>query len=324
MAAVVVGSAVEPPREIVSASSRLKLSWGAIFGGMFVALGVWIMLLTLGLAIGLTTVDPNDLSTAKHAATGTGIGSVIALFLSLLVGGLVAARTAGIVDRSTGALHGAVLWGFTTLAGTLLLGLALRAGVGAAANVGSQAVSGASSAVTGVAREGDTLTQALGISSTDLVAPLNRRLRAEGKPPVTGPQIEAAVRDAVSTGIREGRLDKELLVSSLAEQTNLSPMDARELADRVESRFVEKRDELGNRLEHAVGGAVGATSTAMWWTFLAQVIGLASAILGATIGVSRKQRRLAGEWMPGRAPVPLVTTHEAGGFPARPVHGDQG
>lgn len=301
MTAVAMGGPVE--QEIVSA--RLKLSWGAIFGGVFVALGVWIMLLTLGFAIGLTAVDPSNLTTAKHAATGTGIGSVIALFLSLLAGGVVAARTAGIVDRPTGALHGAVLWGFTTLAGTLMLGLALRAGVGAAMNVGGQALGGAASAATAVAREGDTLGQALGIDANDLIAPLNRRLRAEGKPTVTVVQIEAAARDAMTSGVLEGRLDKQTLVTSLAEQTALSTGDARDLADRIETSLNEKRNALGGRLENAVGSAVDATSTAMWWTFLAQIIGLGSAMLGATIGVTRKQRRAAG------VPVPIATHREA-------------
>jgi fumarate reductase subunit D len=152
MAAVAMGGErVElDPREIVPV--RLRLSWGAIFGGMFVALGVWLMLLTLGLAVGLGAVDPNNLSSARNAATGTGVWSVIALVLSLFAGGMVSARTAGILDRPTGALHGAVLWGFTTLAGAFVLSFALRAGIVTAANVGSEVMND-------VARETDTLTQ---------------------------------------------------------------------------------------------------------------------------------------------------------------------
>lgn len=301
MAAVAtMGAELNPPRE--TPSSRLELSWGSIFGGVFVALGVWIMLLTLGMAIGLTAVDSDNLATAKNAATGTGIGSVIALFLSLLVGGLVAARTAGIVDRGTGALHGAVLWGFTTLAGILVLGFALRAGVGAALNLGGQAVKGGA-AMTGMTGQAD-LTQALGISGNELIAPINRRLAQQGKPTVTSTQIEAAARQSIVTGLREGRLDKQVLTSAIAEQTNLTSADARDIADRIETSFNQKRADVGSKVEGAVGDAVDASSTAMWWMFLAQFLGLGSAVLGATIGVSRKQRRLAGE----RVPVPVTTT----------------
>lgn len=312
MAAVAMGGELEP---IAIAPGRLKLSWGSIFGGMFVALGVWIMLLTLGLAIGLGAVDPNNLQSAKQAATGTGIWSVVALLLSLLAGGLVAARTAGIVDRGTGALHGAVLWGFTTLAGVLTLGFALRAGIVTAANLGGQAVGGAASAVAGVAREGDTLTRTLGISGDDLVAPVNRRLRAEGKPPVSAAQVEAAARSSVSTGLREGRLDKQVLVSSIASQTNLSQADARDIADRIETSFNQRRSEVGNKIENAVGSAVDTTKTAMWWTFITQLIGLGAAMIGATMGVSRKQRRAAayavGEPVLPPAMPPIATTREA-------------
>jgi hypothetical protein len=311
MSAVAMGSELEP-REIVA--SRLKLSWGAIFGGVFVALGVWIMLLTLGFAIGLTSVDSDNLSTAKQAATVTGVWSVVALFLSLLAGGMVAARTAGIVDRPTGALHGAVLWGFTTLAGALILGMALRAGVGAAANLGGTALGGAAAAATGVASEADTLTQSLGISGDDLVAPINQRLRMEGKPPVTSRQIEAATKDAVSRGIREGRLDKQVLVSSIANQTNLSSADANDLADRIEMSFNEKRAALGNKVESAVGSAVDTSARAMWWTFFAQLIGLGSAILGASMGVTRKQRIAAHRVAPAAAsivePPAVISTRE--------------
>jgi hypothetical protein len=306
MSAVAMGTELEP-REVITA--RLKLSWGAIFGGVFVALGVWIMLLTLGFAIGLTSVDSDNLSTAKQAATVTGIWSVVALFLSLLAGGVVAGRTAGILDRPTGALHGAVLWGFTTLAGALVLGLALRAGLGAAMNLGGTAIGGAAAVATGVAREGDTLTQSLGIGGEDLVAPINRRLLMEGKPPVTSMQIEAAAKQSVNMALHEGRLDKEMLVSSIATQTNLSSADARDIADRIEMSFNERRAALGTKVENAVGSAVDTSARAMWWTFFAQLIGLGSAILGASLGVSRRQRVAAARVAPMAPPV-ITTTRE--------------
>ena len=34
----------------------VKLSWGAIFGGAFVAVGLWILLYALGAALGLSSI----------------------------------------------------------------------------------------------------------------------------------------------------------------------------------------------------------------------------------------------------------------------------
>jgi hypothetical protein len=51
-----------------------KLSWGAIFGGTLVALGVWILLYALGLALGLSSVDPAD--RAAHRTVRRGPGGV--------------------------------------------------------------------------------------------------------------------------------------------------------------------------------------------------------------------------------------------------------
>jgi hypothetical protein len=38
------------------------LSWGAIFGGAIAALGVGALLHSLGLALGLTSINPQNLS----------------------------------------------------------------------------------------------------------------------------------------------------------------------------------------------------------------------------------------------------------------------
>jgi hypothetical protein len=100
--------------DIVVIRVPLKLSWGAIFGGTFVAAGVWILLYTFGLALGVSM----------------GMWSFIAPVLALFVGGLVTARCAGFVDRASGAIHGAVMWGLTMLAGTILIGIALSSLLG--------------------------------------------------------------------------------------------------------------------------------------------------------------------------------------------------
>jgi hypothetical protein len=277
-----------------------KLSWGAIFGGTFVALGVWILLYSLGLALGLSSVDPADPGSAKSAGIGTGIWSLIAPLIALFVGGLVASRTAGVVDKMGGALHGAVLWGLTTLAGVIVMGMALSSLLGAVFNVGKSAVGAAGSAISGAASQGGqvgNIASSFGLNAEDALAPVNQRLQQEGKPAITADQLQAATKDVLNTGIQQGRLDRELLVSSIAQNTALSRRDAEEIAGRIEAQWGQAQGQVGQIGQQVQQGALKAADTTgrvFWGVFFALLLGLVSSILGATLGVSKRQRFYAG------------------------------
>ncbi len=121
---------------VVTTNAPLRLSWGAVFGGTFVAAGIWILLYSLGLAIGLSRLDPENGRALRGAGIGTGIWSFIAPVLALFIGGLITARCSGFADRMSGAIHGAVMWGLTMLAGTLMIGITLSSLIGAVVNYG--------------------------------------------------------------------------------------------------------------------------------------------------------------------------------------------
>jgi hypothetical protein len=286
----------------------LKLSWGAILGGTFVALGVWVLLYALGLALGLSSVDPGDPGSAKAAGIGTGIWSLIAPLIALFVGGMVAARTAGVMDKMGGALHGAVLWGLTTLVGIIVMGMALSSLLGTVFNVGKAAVGATGSAVagvaTGAASQGDNagnLARTFGLNAEDALAPINQRLQAEGKPTITAEQLQAATKDVINTSIQQGRMDRQLLVNSIAQNTALSRQDAEEIAGRIEAQWNQQWGQVQTRVgelkEQVQTGALEAADTTgrvFWGVFLALLLGLISAIVGATLGVSNRQRFYAG------------------------------
>jgi hypothetical protein len=277
-----------------------KLSWGAIFGGTFVALGMWILLYALGLALGLSSVDPADPGSAKSAGIGTGIWSLIAPLIALFVGGLVASRTAGVMDKMGGALHGAVLWGLTTLAGVIVMGMALSSLLGAVFNVGKSAVGAAGTAISGAASQGGqvgNIASSFGLNAEDALAPVNKRLQQEGKPAITAAQLQAATKDVLNTGIQQGRLDRELLVSSIAQNTALSRRDAEEIAGRIEAQWGQAQGQVGQIGQQVQQGALKAADTTgrvFWGVFFALLLGLVSSILGATLGVSKRQRFYAG------------------------------
>ncbi|GMU04425.1 hypothetical protein [Corallococcus caeni] len=273
--------------------SAYKLSWGAIFGGTFVALGVWILLSTLGLALGLSSVNPANASSAKSAGIFTGIWSVIVPLVALFVGGLVAARSAGIVDKAGGAMHGAVLWGLTTIAGVVVLGMVLSNLLGAVFSVGKAAVGASGAAAVGAVTGGGDVAKAVGLDANDALAPVNQRLRQEGKPAITPKQLEAATKDIITEGVRQGSVDRELLVSNIAQNTKLSRQDAEDVANRVEQQIDQakgKAGQVGQQVEQGALKVADRSGRAFWGIFAGLLLGLVAAVLGATLGVSRKQR----------------------------------
>ena len=100
-----------------------RLRWSAIFGGAIVAIGTWALLYSLALAIGLSSVDPQNPASLKSAGIGTGIGSIIVASIAMFVGGWTAARAARPLEKETGMLHGAVVWSLTTIVGVALVGM---------------------------------------------------------------------------------------------------------------------------------------------------------------------------------------------------------
>lgn len=257
------------------------VSWGAIFAGTLVAVGVWLLLHVLGMGAGLTALDPTNTDSLRRAGIGTGVWSLIAPILALFVGGLVVGKLAGPLGRMTGAIHGAVVWSLSTVASMALVWVAATALIGGAAAAGSQMAGGA-----GDMMGGNTLA-ALGLSANDLLAPINQRLQAEGKPPVQADQLANAARDALRTSVREGRVDRDILVNSLAQNTPLTREDAMSLAGTIQGRY----DAQMQAFEQQALQAGEDAGKALLGLFFGMLLGLTAAVVGATLGVGREQKR---------------------------------
>lgn len=269
-------------------TSTFHISWGAVFGGTFVALGVWILLHTLGMAAGLTAIDPQDPGSLRGAGIGTGIFSIIAPLIALFVGGFVGSRTAGIIDRGTGALHGAVIWGLTTVAGVLLVSMAVSSVIAGGARLGGRALGAGASA-------------AQNMNVDEALKPINERLQKEGKPPLTSAQIEAVTRDVVGTAARGGSLDREALIGAITRNTGVARADAEQIATRVQGQLGE--------VQQGALQAAETTGKALWGVFFALLLGLISAVAGGLTGVSRRQRAAMAPLpiRPTERPVPVGT-----------------
>jgi hypothetical protein len=94
-----------------------KLSWSAIWTGVLVALGLFVLLMLFGTALGLSTVDPykitqNEGSYALPAATIAWI--VISAIGSIFVGAW-AAGYMSYANSEESLLHGALIWALATV-----------------------------------------------------------------------------------------------------------------------------------------------------------------------------------------------------------------
>jgi hypothetical protein len=119
---------------VYGAARRLeRVSWGALFAGFMVGVGVLFLLLSLGTAVGLTSVDARDLSSWKNMGIGVGIWGGISAIVASFFSAWVAGRLSTSPDRTAGMLHGAALWGLTWFVGLWM---------GAAAITGAARVAG--------------------------------------------------------------------------------------------------------------------------------------------------------------------------------------
>jgi len=126
------------PTNVVEFGDRVH--WGAIFAGLVIAISTQLLLSALGVALGFTTIANSGAprSDADNVGAAVGIWSIISLFISLFVGGLLTAKSAGSISKSTASLNGAILWATTMAISTWLLASGVSGTFGIAlANAGS-------------------------------------------------------------------------------------------------------------------------------------------------------------------------------------------
>lgn len=278
-------ASVVDSRSIEVLEKRDRVNWGALIAGTVLTLGIWMLLMVLGVALGLTAIRPGEQS-IQGESLFTGIWALVSPLIALFFGAWATARLARTHARWSGVLHGAVVWALSSLLGFWVLANTIGAAVSGIVNVGGQAISATAQGASGLS------LQQLGIDTNDLLGPVNERLRAEGKPEVTGAQLEAATKDALGTAVREGRFDRQLIVTSIAQNTNLSQQDAQEVAASIESRWNEQRGQVGGVIENAQQQALAAADAAgkaLWWVFGMMFLGLISAILGGMTGTTHER-----------------------------------
>jgi hypothetical protein len=137
------------PTEDVHTITLSKISWGAVFAGVVVALATQLLLNMLGISIGAATLNPveGDNPSAMSLSIGAGIWFALSTILAALAGGYAAGRLAGILRESTAGWHGLTAWALTTLVIFYLLGSTVGGLLGGAYRGMTNALGNVSSAI---------------------------------------------------------------------------------------------------------------------------------------------------------------------------------
>lgn len=271
-----------------------RVSWGAIFAGVVIAVAVQVVLGILGTGIGLSMVDPVEGTTPGAAGFGIGAGLywLITTVIALGAGGYAAARVAGVHDRFDALVHGLVVWGVTLIL-TLYLLTSVVGGIigGAFRTVG--AVAGAAGSTVGAAAP--AAASVAGIDKQDVRSEAAAYLSDAPNDPaqMTPEQAQTAIAKelpAMARGGAEGQQAEARVVDIVAAQRKISREQAQAQVTRAKQQFVQAKDKTVETAKVATDKAAGAAAGTSFMLVLALLIGAGAAGFGATAATRRKLR----------------------------------
>lgn len=256
--------------------STSGVSWSAVFAGAVVTAALSLILLALGTGIGLSSSSP--WANVGASASTIGISAIIWLVLvqviACSIGGYLAGRlrtrwvnvhTHEVYFRDTA--HGFLVWAvglvvtaaFLTSAAASMVGGTARTGVVSAEGAGAPSRSGSGSYFVDALLRASSPTSAQDNSAIDgeIGLILANALRAGEIPPA----------------------DKTYLAQVVSARTGVSETDAEK---RVNDVFAQARQAADKTRK--------ATAHAMYWTFLALLVGAFCASFAATIGGRQRDR----------------------------------
>jgi hypothetical protein len=267
----------EVQRGIVTASAvqqGSRIAWGGVWSGLLVAVGVFLLLSVLGLAIGVSAADvgPGQDGNAKGLGIGAAVWSGATLLIALFIGGLVATSTGMVYDRASGMIEGVLVW---VLAVLLLIYLA-SSGI-------SMLTSGVFGALGSVTR-GATSAAATTVDAGDLSAGNVDQVLTRLRDPKTVQMV------ATATGMPQAEAQSTL--SGIAQRVEGARNDPAQATAEARKGAEEIASKVAARAKQAAADAQPYASRSMWGTLLALVLSLAAAVAGAMSGRKKVANQL--------------------------------
>lgn len=286
------GSGYAPVDPTLIGKTPTRLSWGAIFAGVVIAVAVQLVLGILGAGIGLTMVDPVEGTTPGAAGFGIGAGIywLLTTLIALGAGGYAAARVAGVHERFDALVHGLTVWGVTLILTLYLLTSAVGGIIGGAfRTVG--AVAGAAGATVGAAAP--QAASIAGIDKTDVREQAAAYLSDAPNDPalMTPEQAQKEIAKelpALAGGGAEGVQAESRIVDIVAAQRKISRQEAQAQVTRAKQQLVQTKNETIETAKTATDKAAGAAAGTSFILVLALLVGAAASSVGATAAARRR------------------------------------
>lgn len=293
-----------------------RVSWGAVFVGLLLAMMTYLFLGVLGTAIGASAIDPlGERNPFAGFGTGAGIWVGVSTLISLAIRAFFAGRSA----PHKGILHGILCWSTTTLVTLYMLSSLAGGAIGAASGIAKEGLSiagqGVAAAAPGIASgvRGQLQKNGIGLDTKDMQANLEMLLRQTGKPALDPSNLKATAKDALGDGKSAASdaavnpqnsandletffdrmkqkaqpemnaTDKDALVNLIMARTGRSRADAEQVADNYEQTYnqaVAKYEALKQQAEQKARQAGDAAATGVSHVAWAGVIVL---LLGAIV-----------------------------------------
>ncbi|KQV81861.1 hypothetical protein [Rhizobium sp. Root1220] len=274
-----------------STASLYKVSWGAIFAGVFVGLAAQFLLNLLGVGIGAAVIDPAkyDNPDASTFSIAGGLWFVVAGLIASFVGGYIASRLSGRPSNSTGGYQGLTTWAVTTLVILYLLTTSVGALVGGA-------FSGLSSIVGGVGSTAATAVTAAApavANSTNPFAGIEQQIRdaSGGNDPEALRNAAVSAVKAAVTGDRAKADDaRNRAADAIAKAQNIPVDQARTQVDQYIKSYNDKVAAAQAQALEAAQTATKAVSAGAILGFIALVIGAIAAWFGGVFGTKHNLR----------------------------------
>jgi hypothetical protein len=249
----------------------MRVSWGGIISGVLVVLGILILLTALGIAVGITATDPAE-TEAADVGRGAAIWSALSLLIALFLGGLGSTRLGMVWDRTTGIVQGGLVWVLAMLVILMLAASGVSMIVGGALNMAGSA---AGSAAEMAQSSGGMRDLATG-SPDEMI----QRLR--------DPQTAGTI--ASLTGQSESEV--QLRLQAIAANVEAARDNPEQAAAEVRAGVAEFGDLAKQRATAVAEEAKPEATAGAWISFLALLLSLAAAVLGAAVGRRKAAERI--------------------------------
>jgi hypothetical protein len=268
-----------------------RVSWGAVFAGVAIALTLHVLLNLLGVGIGASVLDPasTDNPAASTLSIGAAIWFVVSGIIASFAGGYVASRLSGRALRSTGSLHGLTSWAVTTLVVVYLLTTSVGALVGGVFSGLGGIVSGLGSTVATAA----TTAAPVLATGTDPMAGIEQNIRD-----ASGGNDPSALRDAATNSVKamltgdQAQIEdaRNRAAEALAKAQNIPVDQAKQQVQQYETQYRQSVDAAKKQATEAAETAASAVAAGAIMAFIALAVGAIAAWVGGVVGTTHVTR----------------------------------